>query len=396
LIKFSFFEKITATQITPLAINNHYPFGMVKEGMFAKSGNGYRYGFNGMERDNETKGFGNDLSTFFRGYDPRLGRWKSVDPVTKAMESAYVGFANNPVLYVDPRGDDWYKHQRTRRLGYFSGFSAPYFKDIFGGSWFRFQCDVASTPILSFWEGVSDGSRQWASDAANYIVDRYNNPGHFFDGDIPNTVTGLYESAKFVGELAIGDREAEAKLYRSVAQTYLDFKAKSSYEWGVSAGYVLPEVAIAAATAGINAHANSLRGLNWIGRGGGFYNPAKVVTRGLKEAKPDGKFYSVAFEMQLKPTSYPGTDYMQFKEANMALNNAMKSNPLLSKLGISVPKSNTGTILGKSPTNWVWHHDIKVGTMQLVPKSQHPTPPGGIFWKTLHPYGKGGNAIWGK
>ena len=73
--------------------------------MFAKTGEGYRYGFNGMERDNETKGYGNDLSTFFRGYDPRIARWKSVDPVTKAMESAYVGFGNNPVLFVDPRGD---------------------------------------------------------------------------------------------------------------------------------------------------------------------------------------------------------------------------------------------------------------------------------------------------
>ena len=91
--------------IDPVEMNNYYPFGMIKEGMFASLGEGYRYGFNGMERDNESKGFGNDLSTFFRGYDPRLGRWKSTDPVTKAMESAYVGFGNNPVFFVDPRGD---------------------------------------------------------------------------------------------------------------------------------------------------------------------------------------------------------------------------------------------------------------------------------------------------
>ena len=93
-------------EIVPLEMNNYYPFGMLKDGMTANIGNGYRYGFNGMERDNESKGFGNDLSTYFRGYDPRLGRWKSVDPVTKAMESAYVGFGNNPVLFVDPRGDE--------------------------------------------------------------------------------------------------------------------------------------------------------------------------------------------------------------------------------------------------------------------------------------------------
>ena len=255
-------------EIVPLEMNNYFPFGMVKEGMFANSGEGYSYGFNGMERDNETKGFGNDLSTFFRGYDPRLARWKSVDPVVHHWESQYVGFANNPVLFVDPRGDDFYKNERTKRLGYVEGISYDDFKDVNGDVWNRFQADVVSTRIRSFWEGVSDGSRQWASDASNYIVDRYNNPGHFFNEDIPNTATGLVEGAKFVGELAIGDTEAEARLYKTIAQTYSDFKKKDVYEWGVSVGYALPEVAIAAASAGISAEVNGLKGLSWIGRGG--------------------------------------------------------------------------------------------------------------------------------
>jgi RHS repeat-associated protein len=92
-------------RIVPLEMNNYFPFGMLKEGMNANDGLGYRYGFNGMERDNESKGFGNDLSTFFRGYDPRLARWKSKDPLTKAFESCYVGFANNPVYFLDPKGN---------------------------------------------------------------------------------------------------------------------------------------------------------------------------------------------------------------------------------------------------------------------------------------------------
>lgn len=33
--------------------------------------------------------------------------------------------------------------------------------------------------------------------------------------------------------------------------------------------------------------------------------------------------------------------------------------------------------------------------MQLVPKSQHPSIPGGIFWNTMHPGGKGGMSNWG-
>ena len=51
-------------------------------------------------------------------------------------------------------------------------------------------------------------------------------------------------------------------------------------------------------------------------------------------------------------------------------------------------------ILGQSPTNWVWHHDVGVGVMQLFPKIQHTT--GSVFWETMHPGGLGGMAIWGK
>jgi hypothetical protein len=56
--------------------------------------------------------------------------------------------------------------------------------------------------------------------------------------------------------------------------------------------------------------------------------------------------------------------------------------------------SPAGSILGKSPANWVWHHDISEGVMQLVPKSQHTI--GSSFWDILHPGGRGGFSIWGK
>lgn len=47
------------------------------------------------------------------------------------------------------------------------------------------------------------------------------------------------------------------------------------------------------------------------------------------------------------------------------------------------------------PEEWVWHHSSNApGLMQLVPKSQHPSIPGGIFWGTLHPGGRGGYSTW--
>jgi RHS repeat-associated protein len=46
----------------------------------------YRYAYNGMERDNEVSGNGNSYTTEFRQYDPRLGRWKSLDPLASIGE----------------------------------------------------------------------------------------------------------------------------------------------------------------------------------------------------------------------------------------------------------------------------------------------------------------------
>jgi RHS repeat-associated protein len=40
----------------------------------------YSYGFNGMETDKEVSGTGNSYTTQFRQYDPRIGRWLSLDP----------------------------------------------------------------------------------------------------------------------------------------------------------------------------------------------------------------------------------------------------------------------------------------------------------------------------
>ena len=59
----------------------------------------YRYGFNGKENDNEVKGEGNQQDYGMRVYDPRVGRFLSVDPLFKGYpwNSPYA-FAENDVL----------------------------------------------------------------------------------------------------------------------------------------------------------------------------------------------------------------------------------------------------------------------------------------------------------
>lgn len=67
---------------------------------------GYRYGFNGQEKDDEVAGKGNSYTAEFWQYDSRLGRRWNIDPVVKEFESPYATFANNPVSFRDPNGAD--------------------------------------------------------------------------------------------------------------------------------------------------------------------------------------------------------------------------------------------------------------------------------------------------
>ena len=92
---------------TPLYIswNDYYPFGYP---INDRSGNivGYRFGFNGQEKDDEIYGIGKSFSFEFRQYDARLGKWWGIDPLAGKYPflSPYVFVANNPIILVDSDG----------------------------------------------------------------------------------------------------------------------------------------------------------------------------------------------------------------------------------------------------------------------------------------------------
>jgi RHS repeat-associated protein len=71
----------------------------------------YRFGFNGKENDNEVKGQGAQQDYGFRIYDPRLGRFLSVDPLLKDYPSwsTYAFAMNRPIDGVDLDGLEWSK-----------------------------------------------------------------------------------------------------------------------------------------------------------------------------------------------------------------------------------------------------------------------------------------------
>jgi len=62
-------------------------------------GNAYKYRFNGKENDNEAEGSGNQQDYGMRIYEPRIGRFLSLDPLTRkyAWNSPY-SFAEEDVL----------------------------------------------------------------------------------------------------------------------------------------------------------------------------------------------------------------------------------------------------------------------------------------------------------
>ncbi|WP_436489818.1 RHS repeat-associated core domain-containing protein [Chitinophaga sp. ARDCPP14] len=79
---------------------------MVGESVGSGSGEVYRYGFNGKENDNEVKGEGNQQDYGMRVYDPRIGKFLSVDPLTPQYPwyTPYQFAGNNPVKFIDMDG----------------------------------------------------------------------------------------------------------------------------------------------------------------------------------------------------------------------------------------------------------------------------------------------------
>ena len=80
-------------------------FGMLMPGR-KYSSDKYRYGFNGKENDNEVKGDGNQQDYGMRVYDGRIGKFLSVDPLSKKFPyyTPYQFSGNSPISNIDLDG----------------------------------------------------------------------------------------------------------------------------------------------------------------------------------------------------------------------------------------------------------------------------------------------------
>lgn len=88
------------------SMQGYDPFGSLLPGRNYSS-DAYRFGFNGKENDNEVhNATGTSVDFGARMYDPRIGRFLSIDPLAAKYpnQSPYAGFNDNPLLFADPTG----------------------------------------------------------------------------------------------------------------------------------------------------------------------------------------------------------------------------------------------------------------------------------------------------
>ncbi len=93
-----------------------------------------------MEKDDELKGIGNSYDFGARMYDSRVGRWFTYDKMEGKYPSfsPYNAFKNNPILYIDPDGNDIEPYRyRWNILGYKTDWEYPKFPNNTEGDRFE-------------------------------------------------------------------------------------------------------------------------------------------------------------------------------------------------------------------------------------------------------------------
>ena len=130
-LKLKYYEESSGLEPSPLFLEkglrkkgcaekncqDYYPFSSHMPGRSFSSGNQYKYGFNGMEKDDEVKGSGNSYDFGARIYDSRIGRFLSIDAKTNEQpaKTPYHFVSNDPISRVDPDGNTDFKYTVSYR-----------------------------------------------------------------------------------------------------------------------------------------------------------------------------------------------------------------------------------------------------------------------------------------
>ncbi len=201
----------------------------------------YRYGFQGQEKDDEIKGEGNFIAYADRGYDPRIGRFISIDAYANAMpsQSPYSFALNNPIYFVDENGN-WPKPSELLPKD-----TSPFIKGLVDGIWegitgtAGFAIDYFTNS--KFRESVNQSFTKLISDPMGTlggIVDEYAGKikrlatGKATDDDVYDLGGEVGEGlvGAFVGGATLGVKAAKKMLKPDISKSKLAKEAKKSAE----------------------------------------------------------------------------------------------------------------------------------------------------------------------
>ncbi|PSL41290.1 RHS repeat-associated protein, partial [Chitinophaga niastensis] len=136
-----------AQNATLYSASDYAPFGMQLVGRRWNLSGGYRYGFNKKENDNEVKGDGNQIDYGMRIYDPRIGKFLSVDPLQKKYPdlTSYQFAGNNPIAGIDLDGREfeWFMAELLEKKIYGTTELKKYREDVAKGAIQRAKESVA-------------------------------------------------------------------------------------------------------------------------------------------------------------------------------------------------------------------------------------------------------------
>jgi RHS repeat-associated protein len=380
----------------------------------------YFYGYQGSEADDEISGEGNSYTTQYRFLDVRIGRWLSLDPLMDNFPSMtpYNSMNNNPIIFNDPYGDAPPKNIHYYNMYKQSNGSYKPGDKVYSSSQLIFKTSNAhykNSKTGDYTKLYNLGVDNWGIQHHNDVVNVYTYWSH---GKITKQVAvaahTLADNKVDTDQDVLFDKLSNPKKYEYGPGNF-EWEARSSgacYPTSIAApivdeahggvAYVAEGLGASKETADKIATGVTFVGSVMLSRrlSSGRLSSGKSLSTPIKPRSysPNGQFYSVAYEVRLADNILQKDYGVHFRQANKQLISAMESDATFSKsmsqLGMSFKTGVNGKPnLSTSPNNFVWHHDVTPGTLQLVPSNQHFT--GSIYWNTLHPNGLGGMALWG-
>ncbi len=361
--------RVTHSKGNILQEDHYYPFGLSISALsstapLSKPNN---YKFNGNEEQTD---FSWDIYDFnARFYDASLGRFMNIDPLADQFVSytPYHFTHNNPTNLVDPTGMSAYGQTSVAedRAAHDAALGIEPEEE-------EEEKDIC--PKCP--DGKEYDSKRNSEMNFSYIE----GIGAFIDPDVVVTPSLILSFTTFFQQLWNPINEnLNVRQARIEEERKLDLLENGP---SLESGALEPRYPLfTALTIGGRSAFKGIKNL--------FRSRSHTLSMG-----PTGEYYSVAHQMTLSSNLYPGVNASRhFTAANRSMLSTLDDATMNNLNIVMKTRPNGSIIMNRSPHNWVWHHDVGNGVMQLVPKIQHS--PGSIFWKTLHPGGRGGMSIWG-